>query len=316
MFCESLLQSSLWEAFQGKNGHTAVRVEGGLALLETLPVVGKYLYFPRFPLADSKFNKERVVTLAKEKQSHWVRVEPENGAVLEGLKKEFGEKRVVMAPHDIQPREVLVMDIASTEEVLLADMKQKTRYNIRLAEKHGVTVRFSREAEDMESFIDLIYATTNRKAIWPHPKEYYRNFFQVFGENECVLALAEHEGKVLVANLLIFFDGVAYYLHGGSSDEGRNIMAPFLLQWESIREAKQRGMTRYNFGGVQTQSSIINHQSLISSWVGITRFKQGFAPKTTPIVFPGTYDIILSPWRYWFYRIIRGAQKIKNLFRL
>lgn len=309
MFRESLLQSSQWEAFQEKNGHAPMRVGDGLALLEALPVVGKYLYFPRFPFVNSLFKEEEALALAKEQQAHWVRVEPENETVLEALKKEFGEASIVTAPHDIQPREILVMDIAPAEETLLSEMKQKTRYNIRLAEKHGVTVRFSREAKDMETFIELIYATTNRKAIWPHPKNYYRNFFEVFGEQECVLALAEHEGKVLTANLIVFFEGVAYYLHGGSSDDGRHMMAPFLLQFESIREAKKRGCVSYNFGGIKTDTTEKN------SWAGITRFKQGFTPKTAPVVFPGTYDIILSPWWYRLYRLIRSAQKIKNLFR-
>ncbi len=334
MFRESLLQSSLWEAFQEKNGHTCVAGDFGLAVVETLPIVGKYLYLPRGPVAPislptgkagnfqfpiSKL-KENLIQVAYENQVGWIRVEPENEVALETLKKEFGDDRIVRAPHDIQPREILVMDITPAEETLLSQMKQKTRYNIRLSEKHGVRVRFSRASEDMETFIELIYTTTSRKAIWPHPKEYYRNFFRVFGENECVLALAEHEGKVLAANLLVFFENTAYYLHGGSSDEGRNLMAPFLLQWESIREAKQRGMVQYNFGGIATNitdshSTEIKTTQLAVSWAGITRFKQGFAPETTPIGFPGTYDIIFSPWRYQFYRIIRGAQKIKNLFR-
>lgn len=309
MFRESLLQSSQWEVFQEKNGHAPMRVGDGFALLEALPVVGKYLYFPRFPLSGSSLKKDEVLLIAHGKKAHWLRVEPENETVFETLKKEFGETSIVTAPHDIQPREILVMDITPTEETLLSEMKQKTRYNIRLAEKHGVTVRFSREAKDMETFIELIYATTNRKAIWPHPKNYYRNFFEVFREQECVLALAEHGGKVLTANLLVFFEGVAYYLHGGSSDEGRHMMAPFLLQFESIREAKKRGCMTYNFGGVKTDITGKN------SWAGITRFKQGFAPKTAPVVFPGTYDIILSPWWYRLYRLIRSAQKIKNLFR-
>ena len=207
------------------------------------------------------------------------------------------------------------MDITSPEETWLAQMKQKTRYNIRLAEKQGVIVGFSRAPQDVEIFIELIYATTQRKAIWPHPKAYYRNFFQVFGEPECVLALAEHGGQVLAANLLIFFEGAAYYLHGGSSENGRHLMAPFLLQWESMREAKRRGCTLYNFGGVRIHAKDDIRSTKYDSWAGITRFKQGFAPQTTPVVFPGTYDIILSPWQYRVYRGLRFAQKVKNLFR-
>ena len=321
MFRETLLQSPLWQAFQEKNSRTCIREQAGLAVVETLPIVGQYFYFPRFPLFDSVLVKEPLLALARKHQAGWMRMEPENEEVLATLRELFGEKCVVVAPHDVQPREILLMDITSSEEELLAAMKSKTRYNIRLAEKHGVSVRFSREGKDMEMFIDLIYATTERKAIRPHPKQYYRNFFATFSPEQCVLALAEHEGKVLAANLLVFFDSVAYYLHGGSSAEGRHLMAPFLLQFASIREAKRRGMTQYNFGGVKTINNQPAYrpgrQSTINknSWEGITRFKQGFAPATESIVFPGAYDIIVSPWRYRAYRSLAWLQKIRKAWR-
>ncbi len=309
MFRESLLQSSLWQAFQEKNERVCVMGKFGLGIIETLPVVGTSLYLPRGPIGEIAGYKEDLLEAAKRAGAGWIRVEPGSEGELEELKAVFQEFQTISAPHDIQPREILVMDIAPTEEILLSLMKQKTRYNIRLAEKHGVTVRFSRSIEDMETFIELIYTTTNRKAIRPYPKSYYRNFLATFPEENCVVALALHEGKVLAANLLVFFEETAYYLHGGSSDEGRHLMAPFFLQWKSIGEAKRRGMIQYNFGGVRTGTETNN------SWAGITRFKQGFAPKTLPIAFPGAYDIILSPWRYRLYRTLRLAQKIKNIFR-
>lgn len=321
MFREALLQSTEWQHFQEKNGRLCLRGEFGLGVVETLPIVGKYLYVPRGPILDisniknqkSKIDAE-LLKAAEETEAGWVRIEPGSEEELEVLKQVFGVGNMVRAPHDAQPREILVMDIVPSETELLSTMKPKTRYNIRLAEKHGVSVRFSREARDMETFIDLIYATTERKAIRPHPKEYYRNFFATFNSERCTLALAEYEGQVLAANLLVFFEGTAYYLHGGSSDEGRHLMAPFFLQWESIREAKRRGMTQYNFGGVKTQPTTHNPQPTTSSWEGITRFKQGFAPATQPIVFPGTYDIIVSPWRYRAYRWLRRAQQLKKYF--
>lgn len=285
-------------------------------IVESLPVVGKYLYTPRWPTSSTWRitpgalpMREKLFAVAHRERVGWVRMEPESDQAWAELKEVFGKERVVPAPHAVQPREILVMDIAPTEEALLVAMKSKTRYNIRLAEKHGVTVRFSRAPQDIERLIELIYATTNRKAIRPHPKEYYRNFFLVFGESECVLALAEYSGKILAANLLVFWDGAGYYLHGGSSDRGRHLMAPYLLQWESIREAKRRGCPLYDFGGVNTRESQ-------SAWAGITRFKQGFAPATQSIVFPGAYDIVVSSWRYGLYRVLQKTQRLRRfLFR-
>lgn len=308
MVRETLLQSREWQAFQESNGRISIRSNESLVLVETLPVVGRYLYTPRFPLHDSKVIKEPWLALAHAQKAGWIRVEPETETILEQLREIFGTKYVQSAPHDVQPREILVMDIRATHEELLYQMKPKTRYNIRLAEKHGVTVRFSRTQEDMERFIELVYATTERKTIRPHPKQYYRNFFEAFSGEQCCLAIAEHEGTLLASNLLIFFEGMAYYLHGGSSSEGRHLMAPFLLQWRSIEEAKQRGMLHYNFGGVNTRSGQKN------SWAGITRFKQGFAPHTSSTTFPGAYDIMVAPPRYWTYRVLQKIQQLRHLF--
>lgn len=316
MFREPFLQSPQWQKFQEANGKTCVSRGFGLGVIEALPIVGNYVYLPRGPVLDVSSIKHQVSSieeelthLAKEHKAGWIRVEPGSIDELETLRSVFSDCRIVPAPHDVQPREILVMNIDSDENTLLAQMKSKTRYNVRLAEKQSVSIRFSRAASDIELFIDLIYATTERKSIRPHPKQYYRNFFTVFSETECVLALAEHEGKVLAVNLLVFHAGATYYLHGGSSDEGRHLMAPYLLQWESIREAKQRGCTLYNFGGVSTKG---DH----GAWAGITRFKQGFAPATASMIFPGTYDIILSPGRYFLYNLLRKLQNAKKRMKL
>lgn len=310
MFREPLLQSSLWQAFQEKNGRTCFTGSFGLAIIETLPLVGKYCYCPRGPLKETHKVKEELLKGVSDHQAHWIRIEPGSEEALLKLREVFDEYTIVPAPHTVQPREILLMDIRPSEAELLAKMKPKTRYNVRLAERHGVKIRFSRRTEDMEQFIECIYATTNRKAIRPHLKKYYRNFFTVFSKEQCIVAIAEHEGKVLAANLLVFFEDTAYYLHGGSSDVGRHVMAPFLLQWKSIEEAKKRGMYQYNFGGVSLQGKNMNE-----AWAGITRFKQGFTPTTPLITFPGAYDIIVSPFSYRLYRCLRLLQTIVKHFR-
>ncbi|MFA5994280.1 MAG: peptidoglycan bridge formation glycyltransferase FemA/FemB family protein, partial [Parcubacteria group bacterium] len=100
----------------------------------------------------------------------------------------------------------------------------------------------------------------------------------------------------------IFFNKTVTYLHGASDDRFRNVMAPYLLQWRQIKDAKKNGAIEYAFGGVKTNMSENN-------WEGITRFKQSFSPQTQTIKFPGAYDIIINAPRYWSYRMI---QKIKS----
>lgn len=257
-----------------------------------------------------------------------MRVEPGTEAIRDEILRlaQNDKLKTVKASHDMQPRETFVIDISKDEDMLLAEMKSKTRYNIRLAEKKGVRVFLSNNERFRKAFVDLVTGTADRKGIVPHPRKYYEKMLETLLGDTATLFVAEHESDILGVNLMVFHDGTATYLHGGSADVKREYMAPFLLQWEAIREAKRRGCTRYDFGGVKTGYKMQdagcrmresegterkgdgkNHTSLImhhvsGDWAGITRFKTGFSPATEPTVFPGCYDIVLSPARYFLYR--------------
>lgn len=305
-----LFQSEEWARFQEISGHKPVPFTSenfqGFAFVEKLPIFGNYLYIPRGPKVEKNQGSELkniLEKLAHEERAGWIRVEPQTEEELEILKEVF--PKVIPAPKDIQPREILVIPLLGAETEWLARMKSKTRYNIRLAEKHGVMVRFSRAEKDLESFLKLIDSTTNRQAIRPHPRAYYRNFLSAFPEAMCTLAIAEKDGQVLASALLVFFGETAYYLHGGSSDEKRELMAPFLLHFVSMREAKRRDMHKYDMGGVKVKSVISNQKAKNNDWEGITRFKLGFHPTQETLLFPGTYDIVLKRGRYFLYNTVR-----------
>jgi lipid II:glycine glycyltransferase (peptidoglycan interpeptide bridge formation enzyme) len=194
-----------------------------------------------------------------------------------------------------------MLDIGKEEDELLAEMKSKTRYNIKLAEKKGVRVIISREKKYLDRFFELVEITARRQGIVSHPKNYYQEMVRSLPEENMKIFCAEFEGKIIAANLVLFFDGVATYLHGASDDNFRNVMAPYLLQWRQVQEAKKNGAKRYDFGGVKTADKD-------KGWAGISRFKKSFSPITKTIVFPGAYDMIISATRYYLYRFI---QKIK-----
>lgn len=286
-------------------------------IVHTLPLVGRYLYVPRGPRtisnqqsANIKKSLEHLLNLAREKKTKWVRIEPETEELFEEIKKSVPCK-VVRAPHDMQPREIFKIDITLSEEELLARMKPKTRYNIRLAEKRGVKVFETREEKYIESFLDLITATSGRKGITSHARNYYQKFFAVLPKEMCQLFVAEYEGQVLAANMMMFYGDTATYLHGGSGDSHRDVMAPYLLQWEQIKTAKKEGYRLYDFGGVHTNPTSYKLQTTSSSWSGITKFKTGFSPQTLPTMYAGTYDIVLAPFSYTVYRVL---QKVKTFF--
>ncbi|MEI6649977.1 MAG: peptidoglycan bridge formation glycyltransferase FemA/FemB family protein [Candidatus Moraniibacteriota bacterium] len=246
---------------------------------------------------------------AKEMNVGWVRIEPETEEVLAEIREAAKEMKVVKAPHDMQPRETFVVDLTLSEEELLAAMKPKTRYNIRVAQKRGVNIVASTEPQYKEAFIRLVTGTADRKGIVPHPKAYYEAMCaSLLGENGKIFA-AEKDGTIVAANIVVFYGGTATYLHGGSDERFRADMAPFLLQWEAMLEAKRRGCARYDLGGVNMGELSAGE----GKWLGITRFKFGFSPATASAVFPGTYDIVLSSVRYGTYRWIQRVRTILGI---
>ena len=217
----------------------------------------------------------------------------------------------------MQPREILILDILKSEEEILAGMKQKTRYNIKLSQKRGVSVKaiynfqFPISKPYIEEFLRLVKITAKRDKITSHPESYYRKMFEAIPSDILRFYIAEYEGKIIAANLVLFFGKTATYMHGSSDNEHRNLMAPYLLQWQAIQDAKKSGCIKYDLGGVKT-NKISNFKFQISnSWGGITKFKTGFAPDVKPVQFPGCYDIILKPAKYNLYRVL---QKIKRIF--
>jgi lipid II:glycine glycyltransferase (peptidoglycan interpeptide bridge formation enzyme) len=339
------LQSEQWLNFQksaGRETHFIKNDVFSVGMVEhVLPMVGKYFYCPRgpvfsanaerisnfqFPISNEfsnpndKIKKEiqKLVDLAKEENAGWIRIEPQNKGSLELIRENItlaGQaEKIVKAPHDMQPREVFVLDITKTEEELLQEMKSKTRYNINLARKKGVIIVKSEKSEVeslkyAEEFLKLTKEMSERHGITSHPEGYYQKMIQSLPSEMLKIYVAKFEDNIIAANLVLFYGNTATYLHGASGNTHRNLMAPFVLQWQAILDAKKMGYVKYDFGGVRTQITMEGVQD-INKWEGITTFKLGFSPKTKPVVFPGSWDIVINPRKYAVYR---GLQKAKAL---
>ena len=316
------LQSRQWANFQESVGRKTYHLESedfSASIIEhNLPMVGKYFYCPRGPVMEhgtwnmeQKSGMEELIELAKKENVGWIRIEPVTKDVLESIQNNISEK-IVKAPHDMQPKEVLVIDISKSEKQLLAEMKSKARYNIGVAKKKGVIARSGREQEFVEAFLALTKEMAKRQGIVAHPTEYYRKMIESFPSEMLKIYVAEFEDKIIAANLILFHEKTATYLHGASSDENRNMMAPFLLQWQQILDAKQKGCEKYDFGGVKITDNL---QQTTNNWEGITKFKTGFSPETKPVIFPGSYDIILNSRRYSVYKGLQRAKIMLMKFR-
>jgi lipid II:glycine glycyltransferase (peptidoglycan interpeptide bridge formation enzyme) len=195
----------------------------------------------------------------------------------------------------------LVVDLRGDEEQVLNRMKQKTRYNIRLALKKGVVVRTS---ADLDTFQRLMNVTGSRDSFGVHSLDYYRRAYELFyPRGECELLMAEYEGNPL-AGLMVFARGRrAWYFYGASADEHRETMPTYLLQWEAMRWARQLGCIEYDLWGVPDADEATleaNFTTRSSGLWGVYRFKRGFGGLLRRAGSP--WDRVYQPALYALYR--------------
>ena len=206
----------------------------------------------------------------------------------------------ILSPHNIQPPRTIVISIKDDEDKILARMKPQCRYNIRLAEKKGVTIR---AWDDISAFHEMMTVTGGRDNFGVHSKEYYQRAYELFHSNgTCELFVAEYEGNPL-ASLMVFANAArAWYVYGASNDQERNRMPTYLLQWQAIRWAKARGCDEYDLWGVPDENEETlesNFESRHNGLWGVYRFKRGFGGQVKRAA--QALDKIYNPLLYWVY---------------
>lgn len=308
-FGKSFLQSSLWEEFQKSLGRDTFQVMGKLLIKMPLTLGQNYMYCPRsYCKYDQIFDfLDNVEQVARKEGAFFLRFEPV--MVDEKINiKEIGARKVASR----QPKQTLMIDLSNSSDEILANMKSKTRYNIRLAEKKGVKIVKSKDIKDVDVFYQIALQTAKRDKIKIHEPDYYKKMAEVFlKNNKFAIYIAKYDDKPIAANLMLYYDNIAYYLHGASSNEHRNMMSPFLLQWEAIKDAKKDGFLWYDFWGIspleQQDTRYMIHDTN-HPWYGISRFKLGFAPDTKTgkyVEYPGCYEISYGKKRYLLYSMFK-----------
>lgn len=292
------LQCWQWGEFQAKAAGKVIRL--GVVDNEKLVAVatlvkkklfmGKsYFYCPRGPAGISNFLFGEIEKTAKREGAIFLRFEPPDE-----LRVAAGCGLRVNKTIDVQPSKTLILNLTKSEDELLKQMHQKTRYNIRLAEKKDIKI-VEAGADKFEKFWRLLAATRDRGGFSLHSRGYYQAMLNQ-DSSFVKMFLAEHQGKVLAGNLMVFFGDTATYLHGGSSDESRELMAPYALQWQVIKLAKGAGYKYYDFHGIDE-----------NKWPGVTRFKRGFGGQA--VTYPGTFDLIFDPGWYNIYKMVRKIRR-------
>ena len=190
--------------------------------------------------------------------------------------------------HYVQPARTITLDIQPDEETLLAQMKEKWRYNVRLAGRKGVEVRAAESLADVEAWYTLLETTGERDQFGIHTLDYYRKAWQVLGaRQQARLFLAYAEGELLAGIFVSLLAGEAIYLYGASSNARRNLMPNYLLQWEAIRWAKQSGARSYDFWGIPATDEAEEEMA------GVYRFKSGWGGRV--VRFLGNYEDSYRP---------------------
>lgn len=302
-----ILQTGEWGELKSAFGWEAVRVVSGNVgaqiLFRKLPFGFTIAYIPKFIFShlhsaiNEKFWKE-IDHVCKKHHAIFLKIEPDvwdNENILH-------PSSFIPSKQNIQPPRTIIIDIRGSEEEILARMKQKCRYNIRLAEKKGVTVR---AWDDLDSFHKMIQVTGGRDGFGVHSLEYYRRAYELFHPTGmCELLVAEFENKPLAA-LMVFARGKrAWYIYGASNDEERNRMPTYLLQWEAMRWAKAHRCDEYDLWGVPDE----NEETLEAQFEkrndglwGVYRFKRGFGGelKRAAQAMDKVYDPLLYKLYLW-----------------
>ncbi len=176
-----------------------------------------------------------------------------------------------------------IIDLTKSEEEILAQMHQKGRYNIKVATKNGVTVEHS---TDMNAMYTLLKGTGNRDGFGIHAKSHYVRFVEHLDNSFMLMAL--HDKKPIAGLIGVTWNGMGFYYYGASDHTQRNLMAPYLLQWEAMNYCKEQGCTQYDLLGIAPTGASADHP-----WSGISEFKSKFGG--TVITYPPEQEIILKP---------------------
>jgi lipid II:glycine glycyltransferase (peptidoglycan interpeptide bridge formation enzyme) len=311
-----LLQTWAWGELKAAFGWTPHRLQvddtAAQILFKRLPLGFTVAYIPKGPVIDWDNSQQcrklldAVHAEAKQRRAVFLKIEPD----VEHENVEMAERLIDMgfvSADTIQPQTSLTIEISGDEDSILAAMKQKTRYNIRLATKKGVTVRQG-NADDVKIFHDLSLTTSDRDGFGVHSLAYYQACFNLFAPHRCALFIAEFEGEPIAA-LMAFCQGQdAYYFYGASANQYRNLMPTYLIQWAAIQWAKEQGCTRYDLWGVpdaDPKTLETEFKNRNDGLWGVYRFKRGFGGKYVQTI--GAFDYVYNPLLYKFYKMRRGA---------
>lgn len=319
-----LLQSWEWGVFKSAHDWVPDRVlvenDHGLGMAQILyrkrgPMALGYI--PRGPLLQGDPERlwpalrKQIDASARAHRAISVIIEPDTKLGLAGTYHAAG---LVAGPAQLQPGRTVKIPLHDDDSILKG-MHQKTRYNVRLAQRRGVEVRHCVDRQEgIDSFYTLLEDTSSRNEFGIHSREYYADFLNVFGDN-AHLIFVESEGQIGAALIAASFGTEAIYMYGGSSTQHRAHGAAFLLQFEAMKWGRDRGCTTYDLWGIPDEDPEVLEKGSAEGvtgtkgddWRGMFRFKTGFGGDI--VAYPPTLErryLPVLPWAARKFGVVKG----------
>ena len=308
-----VIQSWQWGEFRGRLGTKVLRY--GLydtgkpkiafqLTLHPIPFTNKYIgYLPKGSFPDKDL-ANALQKIGQEQNCAFIKLEPNIEVLEDGLIPKT-DRRFKRSLKPLFTKYNFVLDLKKPEEELLKDMHSKTRYNIRVAQKHGVKVEERVDDEALDIYLKLYFETTKRQGYRGHNEDYHRKVWQTLkAAGMARLLIASYKNQPLTAWMLLNFKDTLYYPYGGSSKNHPEVMANNSVAWEAIKLGKKLKLKKFDMWGALGPDADPH-----DPWQGFHRFKAGYGGKLVEYI--GTYDLVFNPLLYNTFTSIDRFTKFK-----
>ncbi len=324
------LQTWEWGDFQISQGHKVYR----LGVFDEKKIVKAYsVSFHKLPKVNLSVGTilrgpdidsdmiENITKIAKDENAIFVKFEPDvfskiynqNGLETD-FKKNYDFPNLIVSPKVAFYPYSYIVDLTKSEDQILESMHPKTRYNIKLSNRHNVQIVEDTSERGFEIYLNLLFDTTKRQGFYLHTESYHRYLWKIMKPTGIPhIVMAKYNNQVLAAFMLFVYKDRLFYPYGASLDTNREVMAPTLLMWESIKLGKSLGCQSFDMWGNLGPDAKESEPGY-----GFHRFKQGFGGKLAQFV--GTYDLVIDQPKYQIYNLVDKYRwkflRLKaNLFR-
>ena len=287
------LQTPQWAEFRKDWGNEIAQVSGNYLTIHKVPFLGKIAIFEKGPAPTREMLKE-LIGYGKQHNLIFIKLEP--NAQIGTRQQALGTRKLLrnfgaVAGKTLFTPTTFWIDLTKSEEELLKGFSQKTRYNIRLAERRGVTVTEDNSDKAFEVYLKLTRDTVNRQRFFAHNEKYHRLMWKHLKPAGIArLLTAKYQNRIIAAWILFAYKDFLYYPYGASSSDPNDyrLMPSALLMWEAIKFGKKLNLKTFDLWGREPGK-------------GFTKFKEGYNPEV--VEFLGTWDLVINKPLYYLYRL-------------